>query len=40
MMDHQAFLEKGYPAVSLACPSRKILKVHTVKDTADGLEEG
>lgn len=40
MMDHQAFLEKGYPAVSLACASRKILKVHTARDTADQLEEG
>ena len=39
MMDHQAFLEKGYPAVSLACASRKILKVHTDRDTADLLEE-
>jgi hypothetical protein len=39
MMDHQAFLEKGYPAVSLACASRKILKVHTARDTADLLEE-
>jgi hypothetical protein len=38
MMDHQAFLEKGYPAVSLACASRKFLKVHTAKDTADLLE--
>jgi hypothetical protein len=39
MMDHQVFLEKGYPAVSLACSSRKILKVHTARDTADQLEE-
>jgi len=39
MMDHQAFLEKGYPAVSLACASRKILNVHTFRDTADLLEE-
>jgi len=39
MMDHQAFLEKGYPAASLACASRKILQVHTARDTADLLEE-
>lgn len=40
LMDHQAFLEKGYQAVSLACASRKILHIHTAKDTADQLEEG
>lgn len=39
MMDHQAILEKGYRAVSLACASKKILKVHTAGDTADRLEE-
>jgi hypothetical protein len=39
MMDHQALLEKGYRAVSLACASRKILNVHTAGDTADQLEE-
>lgn len=39
MMDHQAFLEKGYRAVSLACASRKILNVHTARDTADQLDE-
>jgi hypothetical protein len=39
MMDHQAFLEKGYPAVSFACASKKILSVHTARDTADQLEE-
>lgn len=39
MMDHQAFLEKGYQAVSLACASKKILTVHTARDTADQLEE-
>ena len=38
MMDHQALLEKGYRAVSLACASRKILNVHTARDTADQLE--
>ena len=39
MMDHQALLEKGYRAVSLACASKKILSVHTAWDTADQLEE-
>ena len=39
MMDHQALLEKGYRAVSIACASKKILKVHTARDTADQLEE-
>jgi len=39
MMDHQAILEKGYRAVSIACASRKILNVHTTGDTADQLEE-
>lgn len=39
MMDHQALLERGYRAVSLACASRKILSVHTAGDTANRLEE-
>lgn len=39
MMDHQALLEKGYRAVSIACFSKKILSVHTARDTADRLEE-
>jgi hypothetical protein len=39
MMDHQALLEKGHRAVSLACASKKILTVHTAGDTADQLEE-
>jgi len=39
MMDHQALLERVYRAVSLACASRKILRVHTAGDTADQLEE-
>jgi len=38
LMDHQAFLEKGYQAVTLACASSKILNVHTPNDTADQLE--
>ena len=39
MMDHQAFLANGFQAASLACVSRKILKVHTGRDTAELLEE-
>lgn len=44
LMDHHALMEKGYQAVTLACPSKKILKVHTADDTAallekEGLEE-
>lgn len=39
MMDHQAFLEKGFQAVSLACASKKILKIHTPGDSVDLLEE-
>jgi len=39
LMDHQAFLEKGYQAATLACASSKILKVHTAKDTPDLLEQ-
>ncbi|MBI5966432.1 MAG: M28 family peptidase [Deltaproteobacteria bacterium] len=39
LMDHQAILEKGYQAVTLACPSKKILNVHTEMDTADHLEQ-
>ena len=39
MMDHQALLDKGYRAVSIACASKKILNVHTAGDTADQLEE-
>jgi hypothetical protein len=39
MMDHQALLEKGYQAASMACASRKILNVHTAGDTADQLED-
>lgn len=38
LMDHQAIMEKGYPAVTLACPSKKILKVHTADDSAAHLE--
>jgi Zn-dependent M28 family amino/carboxypeptidase len=39
LMDHQAMMEKGYQAVTLACPSKKILKVHTADDTGDHLEK-
>jgi hypothetical protein len=39
LMDHQAIMEKGYQAVTLACPSKKILKVHTADDTAAHLEK-
>jgi len=39
MMDPQAFLEKGYRAVGVACASKKVLSVHTAADTADQLEE-
>jgi len=39
LMDHQAFLEKGYQAATLACASSKILNVHTANDTADHLEQ-
>lgn len=44
LMDHHALMAKGYPAVTLACPSKKILKVHTPDDTAalldkEGMEE-
>ena len=39
MMDHQALLERGCRAVSIACASKKILQVHTAGGTADQLEE-
>ena len=39
LMDHHALMEKGYQAVTLACPSKKILKVHTADDTAALLEK-
>jgi hypothetical protein len=39
LMDHHALTEKGYQAVTLACPSKKILKVHTADDTAALLEK-
>jgi len=38
LMDHQAFMEKGYQAISLACASGKIMNIHTARDTADQLD--
>jgi hypothetical protein len=38
LMDHQAFLEKGYQAASLAAVSRKALAIHTPADTPDLIE--
>jgi hypothetical protein len=39
LMDHQALMAKGYQAATLACPSKKILKVHTPEDTGALLEK-
>jgi hypothetical protein len=39
LMDHHAFLEKGYQAASLACVSRKALAIHTPLDTPDLIEQ-
>jgi len=38
LMDHHAFLQKGYQAASLACVSRKALAIHTPVDRPDLIE--